>query len=586
MALEEPIDETDSTLKEISTIFKVPIFYNKDKRELNPTIINDLEMSESYDPSYNPIKSFVFNSNSENKFSQRIGDDLIKYYTTDITYLKDTQQVLNTYLPIHERDTHTSHSNMMRNVWHELKSDTGFKEKYHYVDWTQIEFLNNSEIFLQTMSIYNLLSPLVSFLTPIIIVILPFLMMKLQGIKVDLTQYTQIFKSLLKNNALGRLFVDFNNVSPKDKMVILISAAFYVLSIYQNVLVCIRFNSNMIKIHKYITDIAKYLEYSLKNMTNYLKFSGELATQQTFNECLQTHIKVLDEIKLKLNTISEYKLTFSKVGEIGKVMKYFYELHNNTTYNDSIVYSFGFNGYIDCLEGMIENITDKKLQFCTFQKKTYKKNKKTILTKSYYAPLKDTTHVKNTIKLTKNLIITGPNASGKTTILKTILINIICSQQFGCGFYKTADITPFDFIHCYLNIPDTSGRDSLFQAEARRCKEIIDIVNENKKSTHLCVFDELYSGTNPDEAVSSSTSLMKYLIKYKSLTCLLTTHFTAVCTNLDNEPNLENVHMDATKSGVNIEYTYKVKKGISIVKGGANVLHNLDYPKEILSEFL
>ena len=68
---------------------------------------------------------------------------------------------------------------------------------------------------------------------------------------------------------------------------------------------------------------------------------------------------------------------------------------------------------------------------------------------------------------------------------------------------------PYDTIHCYLNIPDTSGRDSLFQAEARRCKEILESLEDNKK--HFCIFDELFSGTNPNEACASSYGFIKYL---------------------------------------------------------------------------
>jgi hypothetical protein len=57
-----------------------------------------------------------------------------------------------------------------------------------------------------------------------------------------------------------------------------------------------------------------------------------------------------------------------------------------------------------------------------------------------------------------------------------------------------------------LNIPDTSGRDSLFQAEARRCKEIIDIIDEPllTDARHFCIFDELFSGTIAAEATSAS----------------------------------------------------------------------------------
>ena len=57
------------------------------------------------------------------------------------------------------------------------------------------------------------------------------------------------------------------------------------------------------------------------------------------------------------------------------------------------------------------------------------------------------------------------------------MINLIISQQIGYGFYKSATITPFDYFHCYINIPDTSSRDSLFQAEARQCLSIINNIS-------------------------------------------------------------------------------------------------------------
>ena len=137
--------------------------------------------------------------------------------------------------------------------------------------------------------------------------------------------------------------------------------------------------------------------------------------------------------------------------------------------------------------------------------------------------------IKNNLKIDKNLIVTGPNASGKTTTLKSTLINVIFTQQFGCGFYEQASFRPFKYIHCYLNIPDTSGRDSLFQAEARRCKQIIDIISDEPNESHLCIFDELYSGTNPEEAIASAHAFMEYLAKFKDVKCLLTTHFIDVC---------------------------------------------------------
>jgi DNA mismatch repair ATPase MutS len=164
--------------------------------------------------------------------------------------------------------------------------------------------------------------------------------------------------------------------------------------------------------------------------------------------------------------------------------------------------------------------------------------------------------------------------------LKSTLINIILTQQFGCGFYDSGNFAPFNHLHCYLNIPDTSGRDSLFQAEARRCKEILDAISDNKKDTHFCAFDELYSGTNPEEAETSATAFMLYLQKYKNVSTLL--HFVKVCKKLDKVKGIQNCKMVTHKNNNKLIYTYKFETGISEVKGGINVLSDMNYPQEII----
>ena len=182
------------------------------------------------------------------------------------------------------------------------------------------------------------------------------------------------------------------------------------------------------------------------------------------------------------------------------------------------------------------------------------------------------------------MIITGPNAAGKTTLLKTTLFNIILSQQIGYGCYKSASLVVFNNIHCYINIPDTSGRDSLFQAEARRCKDILTLVEKNSSERHFCVFDELYSGTNPYEAISSAAAFLKYLNKFPNVCFILTTHFLDLCKRLDNEEKIKNYHMEILGNQLNFTYTYKLITGISNIKGGVKVLNDLEYPQEIIDE--
>ena len=591
------VEET-STINKINDFFKIPIHYNKEKVELKKNIINDLELVETVDPSCSPIYSFCFNN--DNDVSKIVTNQISTYYTTDTHFLKDTQKLIKEYIPPKNKYTKSSpnYKNVI-DIWNELKIESGFKEKYHYVDWEMIDFLNNSELFLQFISIYNLFSPIFSLLVPILILIVPFFIIKMKGLNLTMSEYIDVLKIVAQTNAIGKLFtVNFNEISGQERIYIFVSAAFYLFSIYQNVMVCIRFNNNMKTIHSHFKEIQLYLENTINSMENYLKYSKDLQSHNEFNNILNQKLQILHNINNKLNTVTEYNLyNFSKFKEIGKVLKYFYELHTDLIYEDAIMYSLGFNGYIDCIEGLQQNILERKINNVTF----ISDRKKSVFKNSYYACLSGATvsnatvsnatvsgsllaskPVKNTIKFKKSLIITGPNASGKTTILKSTLINIILSQQFGCGFYDSGKLAPFKHIHCYLNIPDTSGRDSLFQAEARRCKEILDTVIDNNSDKHFCLFDELYSGTNPEEAETSATAFMLYLQKYPNVFSLLTTHFVKVCNKLNKIKTIKNCKMDSEKINNKIKYTYKLKSGISNVKGGINVLTEMNYPKEII----
>jgi ABC-type multidrug transport system fused ATPase/permease subunit len=567
--------------KEMNEAFKLPIYYNDKKVKLNQTIIDNLELVQTVDMSGgNPIYSYFFNSNNE--LSQNLISQMSQYYTTDQHFLKETQQLLKEYKKIDKKyiEYSPNYKNIL-GIWDEIKLEDDFKEKYYYVDWDILEFLNKSEQFLQFMSLYNLASPIISLFVPIIILIIPFFVIRMKGLTLTVSEYVDVLKVLAESHAIGKLFTKFSEVSANEKIYMLISAAFYVFSIYQNINVCVKFNNNMIKIHNHFKEITAYLEYTILSIDNYIRFSKDLSSQTEFNNTLKKKRETLVELNNKISGITEYKLTnIKKIHEIGRILKYFYELHDNKDYNDALMYSFGFNGYIDCLEGLIANIDEQKINFAQFTDK----NKKTVFKNSYYASLMNNTPIKNTIKLNKNLIITGPNASGKTTILKSTLINIIFTQQFGCGFYDSAKINPYKYIHCYINIPDTSGRDSLFQAEARRCKEILDIVNSNKTDTHFCIFDELYSGTNPDEAVISATAFMEYLIKNRNVSCLLTTHYLKVAKKLKANKSILNQHMVTTKSNNKISYSYILKEGISEIKGGINVLCDMNYPQEIIDK--
>jgi len=604
----------------IEDVFKLPIYYTSKKEDLKNHIASDLELvnlvnSNEDEYSTNKDKNQRAPPEKQNKamythafqpkseFGSSILKEVTKYYSHDVNFLKDTQQLLKTF-SCTSNNVCQENQTTITDIWREIKYDTGFKEKYHYVDWSYWEFLNQSEFFLQSMSMYNMASPVLSLLIPVIILIIPFFIIKAKGLSITMPEYIEVLKVVASNHALGKLFTQFNSVATDQKVYLLISVAFYFFSIYQNILTCIRFNANMKKIHDYLGKMKIYTESTIQSMNDFLNYSNSLPTYLLFNEKLRENRELLEGFKNKLEQIRGETFSIRNIQQIGHLLKFFYQLHCDKKYNDCFLYAFGFNGYVEIMQGLQDNITKENICFASFDKpptKTKSNNKKEknkketgekeessniVFKDAYYPALINKTPVRNTIHLNKSLIITGPNASGKTTTLKTALINIIITQQFGCGFYQSAIMQPFKYIHCYLNIPDTSGRDSLFQAEARRCKEILDIVENSNKTEekHFCVFDELYSGTNPDEAVISSVAFMKYLLKHRNVTSILTTHFIKVCKKLDTHKKIKNHQMEVLSNKNNKEdftYTYLLKTGISSIRGGLKVLKDMNYPREI-----
>ena len=574
-------------LDSLHEVFTLPIKYNEKVRRLNDNIITDLELVKTIDKEEKPIYDYIFKPT--NTLGSKVLEEVPKFYTTDTEYLKETQTLVKNFknadIKAISETKNFKNSDIEDAVkaWEEVKGETGFHSKYLYFDWAFGDFINNNPKFLQLMSIYNIASPILSLCLPIFILIVPFFIIKIKGIELNIKEYIDVLKTLAAKHAIVKVFTNFNDVDMGQKIYLLVSAGFYLFSIYQNILVCVRFYSNMKKIHDYLHKFRNYLDYTIENINYHLSLSKELTKYSQFNDDLKAKQTILAKFKKEIETITPFKLSISKFMNIGNIMCSFYQLYNNAEYHDAMLYSFGFNGYMNLLQGVKENVDTNKINSATL----IKGQKKPIMKQMYYPKFIDEVKiVKNNCDLSKNMVITGPNASGKTTTLKTVLINIALSQNIGFGCYDKCKLEPFENIHCYLNIPDTSGRDSLFQAEARRCKEIIDCIEEKEKDNekHFAIFDELYSGTNPEEAVVSAQAFLNFIVKSDNVTCMLTTHYVKLCKKLAKNKKIENFNMKTLKKNDNFSYTYELEKGISKVKGGHKVLSDMAYPKEILDQ--
>jgi len=557
--------------------FKLPIEYNENKKSIDPSIVNDLELLKTSDKTAKPIYDIVFSPS--HIFSSETLNLWSRYYTNDKTFLDDSKKIIKNYKPMkldNYKDKVDKFSKI-NSICDEIVNDTGFYEKYQYIDTNWFKWLNNKSNFLQILSLYNLTSPVISLSLPIVFLIIPFFILKLTKVPIDMETYIIILKQLFSRHPLGQIFFNFKNSTMDKKLYITFTLAFYFFQIYQNLMTCIRFYKNLYKIHDYLFQIKDYINHTIAEFNNFEANCKNVNSYQLFIDNMRDNKDILIKFKLDLDKITPWKLNLYKLTNIGHVMKCFYQLHDDELIKNTLSYSFGFHGYIDNINNLKIKYDKKQIAICKFS------NNKTKFKNAYFPAVIDNP-IKNSYTLDKQLLITGPNAAGKTTLLKTTFFNILLSQQVGLGFYSNAKLTLFSQLHCYLNIPDTSGRDSLFQAEARRCKNILtSIETSNNKERHFCIFDELYSGTNPYEAISAAVSFLRYINKYKNVNYILTTHFIDLCKKLDNDNLISNYHMDIIAKDNDFKYTYKLKKGISSIKGGVKVLTELDYPEEIIN---
>lgn len=563
-----------------SDIFLLPIEYTH-FRKIDEVTLHDLEIINTKKNTIDPSSQSLFQTmySSSHSIEHLHSEKHMSYFTTDISFLTDTQCLITKLV----KNIPTIEPKVAEECYDYIQSinnEEEFHGKYQYIDVSKFRSMNHNSSFMQVLSLYNLTSPAITLLTPLVVLILPFFLIRWQGIPLSLSSYTTIIKNLLKNHAIGRLASAYGDVSWDKRVYLLVTAGFYLFQIYQSALSCYRFSTNMKHIHNVLYSNTQFVIQTCQT-GEYLLETGynKLTSYKSFFDELSTKMSDLKRLRNNLQRITPLTISITKACQIGQVMKLYYDLRFDKTTHDSLEYSFHLYTYLQRI---------RKLNELNLGKATFSSKNKWKVYKMYEPNAGKRSSVDNSFDLKHPMLLTGPNASGKTTLLKSAFMNSLLSQQFGMGMYKRLIFKPYTHFHCYLDIPDTSGRDSLFQAEARRCLDIVTQIEENEQlqSNHFCIFDEIYSGTNPTEAVASAFAFIKYLSKRRNTTFILTTHFYNLCelASVKRLPT-RNMQMGWTHStSKDLIYTYKLKKDISNLKGGVAVLKNLGYPDILIKD--
>ena len=561
----------DNEIKEEKTLddnnlieydFKMPIEYNNFNK-LNETIKDDIEFNGDKN-----IMNLLLKTNNNDNKDNLLLNKWSTLYSTDKQYIKDNQSLIENY------NLNKNNMDDFIDEYMKFKSEQNFLSKYQYIQFKRFFYLNSIVGILQILAIYNICSPIISLIAPILGLIIPYFVLYFKGIKLNFKDYLSLVKKIIINNYIIKGVLNFKNNSLQKNMYTLVSIFFYFLSIYNNIIYCIQYYNNTNFIINFLNKYNNFIEEGELLIDNTLKQTKNLNKFKYFNSTLNDYKKNIQKMKNNLSLIKNDEKYYIKYSKVGVLLKYNFDIFYNDEFHDTILYLIYLNNYNKDLSHFSALVKDGKINKCKILNN--KSEKKSKIKNMYYLPHINENNIKNNISLKDNIIITGPNAAGKTTLIKSTIINLFLSQNIGFGCYSNCSINIYDHFHCYLNIPDTSNRDSLFQAEARRCKEIFEFIKNNKNKKHFCIFDEIYSGTNPSDAVLCATLYLKELNKYKkNVDYLITTHYIKICENFDNEKYVINKRMKTKQTNNKLKYYYKLENGISRINGGLHILENM-----------
>jgi DNA mismatch repair protein MutS len=178
---------------------------------------------------------------------------------------------------------------------------------------------------------------------------------------------------------------------------------------------------------------------------------------------------------------------------------------------------------------------DKPVTF-SFANFTDDAKKPELTLKNFWHPALDpATAVPNSIAMggphrMKDMILTGPNTGGKSSVLKGASLCILLGQTFGIAPAEKATMTPFAHLNTYANLTDNLAEGvSLFQAEMNRARELLDnVASLGHKKFSFTVLDEVFTGTEPIPGEAAAYSVGYELAHSPQSMTMIATHFPGI----------------------------------------------------------
>jgi DNA mismatch repair protein MutS len=452
--------------------------------------------------------------------------------------------------------------------WKNMNPETLYLLDSVYFSNKYLKRFNSNESILNITSLFKIVvAPIYGLLQPVIMIIMPYLYLRFfTNVRIKFSVYFRLVRfSFFNVNPLASLNPTSTTTRRSKFSKILstvLSIMFYIQGVYSSIESSRFTNSILNEIHKLLNKVKSFIN-QIKSVNSMLQ--PILGSSPLPNIFEGLNDRMFDNEPFLLSNKGKILITFN-------------EIRSN---KDKLLPYLEYISYVDSI------LSIHKLSNEYSWSKFTKSKSPEINIKNMWNPLIGKNEsVKNNIEIgnsnPNNIILTGPNAGGKTTFIKSVCLQVLLSQTLTISSSDSIKITPFSIIGSHMNISDNLGKDSLFESEMNRAKSYLNTLKRlNKKSFAFIVMDEIFSSTNPEEGMSGGYAIGEQLGRFNNSVSIITTHFNFL-TKLEKTKLYKNYKITVEKKGMEIKYPYKIEEGASKQYIALELLSKKGFDKEII----
>ena len=209
---------------------------------------------------------------------------------------------------------------------------------------------------------------------------------------------------------------------------------------------------------------------------------------------------------------------------------------------------------------------------------SHQANGKFAVTEMYHPLIPE--GVRNSITAERSVLLTGSNASGKSTFIKTVALNAILAQTLHTVLAENYQASWFCIASSMALRDDILSQESYYIVEIRSLKRILDLTRSSELPV-LCFIDEVLRGTNTVERIAASSRILQAIAEQGGL-CFAATHDIELTYLLEKE--YDNYHFEEQVEDDQVTFDYCLREGRACTRNAIRLLKMLGYDEKIVDD--